>query len=107
MSLLDLLIYGKEHMEGEQNEISLLKTDTWKLLHKPVLNNYGCGWISQEKIWANGRILWHNGSNTMWYALLILAPEKNAVMAFATNDGAVQKAEKAFFLSAEEIASSL
>ena len=41
-------------------------------------------------------MIWHNGSNTMWYALLILLPVWNMVLAFATNDGAVRRAETAF-----------
>ena len=33
--------------------------------------------------------------NTLWYALMLL-PAKNTVLAFATNDGAIEEAEKAF-----------
>ena len=107
MSLFDLVTYGKEHLDEGQSDTSLLKAETWKLLHRPVLNNYACGWINQEKRWANGSILWHNGSNTLWYTLLILIPQKKSVLAFVTNDAAVRKAERAFFKAAEEIANEL
>ena len=48
-------------------------------------------------------MLWHNGSNTMWYALLILVPPRNMVLAFATNDGAIRRAETAFGELAREL----
>ena len=41
-------------------------------------------------------MLWHNGSNTMWYALPMLLPASDTVLAFATNDGATGTAETAF-----------
>ena len=48
-------------------------------------------------------MLWHNGSNTMWYALLMLLPASDTVLAFATNDGATGKAETAFVELAREL----
>ena len=38
---------------------------------------------------------WHNGSNTMWYALVVFIPEKNMVVAVTSNDGDSEKAEAA------------
>ncbi|MDE0348468.1 MAG: hypothetical protein OXM56_01985, partial [Gammaproteobacteria bacterium] len=53
---------------------------------------------------ASGRgVLWHNGSNTLWYALLMLLPARNTVLAFATNDGAIRVAETAFVKLAREL----
>ena len=48
-------------------------------------------------------MLWHNGSNTLWYALLMLLPARNTVLAFATNEGAIQAAETAFVELAREL----
>lgn len=45
----------------------------------------------------------HNGSNTLWYALLMLLPARNTVLAFATNDGAIRAAETAFVKPAREL----
>jgi len=42
-------------------------------------------------------MFWHNGSNTMWYALVSFVPEKNMVVAVAANDGDMAKAEAAAF----------
>ena len=38
---------------------------------------------------------WHNGSNTLWYALVVFIPEKNMVVAVTSNDGDIEKAEAA------------
>ena len=35
--------------------------------------------------WAGGNALMHNGSNTMWYLVMWLAPEKNFAVIAATN----------------------
>ena len=52
---------------------------------------------------TGGPVLWHNGSNTMWYALLVLVPSRSTVLAFATNDGAIRRAETAFSALAKEL----
>ena len=40
-------------------------------------------------------VYWHNGSNTMWYALVVFIPEKNMVVAVTSNDGDIEQAEAA------------
>ena len=45
-----------------------------------------CGWVVVKRGWAgNGPALMHNGSNTMWYLVMWLAPEKNFSVVVATN----------------------
>lgn len=105
MSLVDLLRYGKEHLDSTDS--SLLQRVTWDFLHQPNMSDYSCGWVVETETWAGGRTLWHNGSNTLWYSLLMLLPEKGSVLAFVTNDGAIAGAEKAFFKAAEQIGKSL
>ena len=51
-------------------------------------------------------MLWHNGSNTLWYPLLMLLPGRNTVLAFATNEGAIQTAEAAFVELVRELGGS-
>lgn len=107
MNLKDFVSYGREHLDGELGKGRFLNTHTWQRLHKPSMNDYAYGWVNAERDWAGGPVIWHNGSNMMWYALLILIPEKHAVLAFVTNNGAILKAEKAFTQAAEQIASEL
>ena len=41
--------------------------------------------MSVGRPWAGGKALTHSGSNTMWYLVLWLAPERNFAVAVATN----------------------
>lgn len=94
MSLQDLARYGQAHLTRDP---VLLSLETYEHLHTPRLNDYGYGWIIYDhREWAGGQAIWHNGSNTMWYALLALAPEKDMVIAIASNDGDIKKADPAF-----------
>lgn len=40
-------------------------------------------------------VYWHNGSNTMWYALVVFIPDKKMVVAVTSNDGDIKQAESA------------
>lgn len=96
MSLDDLCTYATEHMRGERGEGRLLSAETYKLLHKPELNRYAYGWIKKDpSAELPHTSYWHNGSNTMWYALVVFIPEKNMVIAVTSNDGDIDKAEAA------------
>ena len=75
----------------------------WERLHTPVLDDHARGWVRVARDWADGPVLWHNGSNTMWYALLMLQPASDTVLAFATNGGAIGTAETAFVELAREL----
>ncbi len=96
MTMADLARYGYEHLLGDKGEGALLSAKTYSELHRPFLENYAYGWVIVEEPWADGRMFWHNGSNTMWYALLMVLPEKNAVLVFVTNDGSIGKADEVF-----------
>lgn len=91
MSIGDLLAFGSAHLAGR-----------WPALRVPVLQDYACGWVVRSPQPRAYPLVWHNGSNTLWYCLLILAPTQRAVLAFATNDGAIRKAESSFFELAYE-----
>jgi hypothetical protein len=45
------------------------------------------GWGLQDRDWAAGPTLTHNGSNTMWYVVTWLAPKKDFAVLVATNQG--------------------
>lgn len=98
MSLAELCRYGQEHMDGESGKGKLLAAATYRRLHTPKLQNYAFGWVAPKKNrWVDERIVWHNGSNTMWYALVVQLPERNAIVAVTSNDGDVKGAESAAF----------
>ena len=103
MNLQDLIAYGRMHLDGELGTGNFLKIETWQRLHKPVIDDYAYGWVISKSLVGQDPVIWHNGSNTLWYALLILSPEMNTVLAFVTNVGRVQKAERAFIQAAKQI----
>jgi CubicO group peptidase (beta-lactamase class C family) len=97
MSLRDLSTYAKEHLRGDLGEGQLLSAETYKLLHAREFGPYSCGWIRrlEGKERPYYAVYWHNGSNTMWYALVVFIPEKNMVVAVTSNDGDIEQAEAA------------
>jgi CubicO group peptidase (beta-lactamase class C family) len=92
-SLDDLARFVMLHLRPRTN--GLLKAETVARLHTPLKGvkiedpsgNYACGWVVIERPWAGGTALMHNGSNTMWYVVMWLAPEKNFAVIAATNIG--------------------
>ncbi len=96
MTLGDLCTYATEHLRGDQGAGKLLSAETYKLLHTPELDQYACGWVRIEpNAGIPYTVYWHNGSNTMWYALVVFIPEKNMVVAVTANDGDIESAEAA------------
>lgn len=96
MTLEDLCLFANDQLRGELGHGQLLSAESYRLLHTPALNHYACGWIVDEP----GRSVpfttyWHNGSNTMWYALVAFIPETKMVVAVTSNDGDSVEAEGA------------
>ena len=50
-----------------------------------VTDDYGLGWVVQPLPDHNATLIWANGSNTFWYALLAMVPERDLVIAVALN----------------------
>jgi CubicO group peptidase (beta-lactamase class C family) len=87
-SLGDLAKYAAFHIAGARGKSTSLKSDMFKKLHSPVSgDDYALGWIVLERKWAGGRALMHNGSNTMFYIVVWMAPERNCAVIVATNIG--------------------
>jgi len=105
MSLLDLAKYTNDHMLGVKGKGLLLKADTYKRLHTPELESYAYGWVVfDEREWLPGPVIWHNGTNTAWFALTVFMPELNTVVSLASNDGDYLTSEKAAFKIVKEVA---
>lgn len=89
-SLGDLAKYAAFHMAGERGESKLLTAKSFEKLHSAITDNddYALGWIVLKRPWANGRALMHNGSNTTFYVVVWMAPDKNCAVIVASNIGA-------------------
>jgi CubicO group peptidase (beta-lactamase class C family) len=93
-SLDDLARYAMFHLQ--KSPTALLKRETLARLHaspegaeiKDAMDDYACGWVRLRRGWAGGPVLWHNGSNSSFYIVMWLAPEKNfSVIAVANIAG--------------------
>jgi CubicO group peptidase (beta-lactamase class C family) len=103
-SMGDLAKYAAFHMAGERGESKLLKAESFKKLHTAIPDNSdtALGWMELDRSWANGRALMHNGSNTMFYVVVWMAPEKNCAVIVASNIGM-----NSAFMGCDEAASNL
>jgi CubicO group peptidase (beta-lactamase class C family) len=84
-SLDDMARYTMIHLGHGAGE-TLLKPQSFRKLHAPPEGgDYACGWGTAKRGWAGGTALTHAGSNTMWFLVMWLAPEKNFSVIAATN----------------------
>lgn len=91
-SLRDWSKFIALHLQAARGDSKLLTAESFKRLHSPQpiddKSGYALGWIVLERPWANGSVLMHNGSNTMWYAVVWIAPKRGfAVMSIANLGG--------------------
>jgi CubicO group peptidase (beta-lactamase class C family) len=70
---------------------ALLKPESYARLHTPD-GEYAMGWLTGARDWAKGEapdarglVLTHAGSNTMWFCVAWLAPERDLAVIAATN----------------------
>ncbi|MEZ5301902.1 MAG: serine hydrolase domain-containing protein [Verrucomicrobiales bacterium] len=91
-SIGDLLRYALLHARRD----ALLKPETFAALHEPrgEGGDYALGWIVTERAWAGGKTLFHNGTNTMNFAVMWVSPKRGIAAVAATNMGG-KDAEKA------------
>jgi CubicO group peptidase (beta-lactamase class C family) len=87
-TMADWARFGAQHMPEVKRETRLLKPATLQKLHTPPKGDlYAGGWGAIERPWAGGIALTHAGSNTMWYAIIWVAPVRNVALLVATNAG--------------------
>ena len=92
-SVTDLARYARLHLTREKN--GLLSVESLKYLHTPDEGrDYALGWGVTERKWAGGTALTHTGSNTMFYAVIWLAPEKDFAAVAMCNLGGSEGFER-------------
>jgi CubicO group peptidase (beta-lactamase class C family) len=93
LSVEDLAAWVREHMNGESGAGLLLSADSYRRLHHVVGDRYGLGWVDDRAQFADGeRLVWHNGSNGMWYAMIGFFPERRFGVVVVTNGGGAGEA---------------
>lgn len=77
-----------------------LSQENLKHLHRVVEESlvgdseYACGWIPLKRKWSSGDILYHNGSNTYWYAVAFVALDEGMSF-FAAANGFSKESQEA------------
>jgi len=78
---------------GADRDKPLLKSSSLLALHQPQKGaDYAFGWVVTKRDWAPGPAIWHNGTNTMWYAVTWMAPEIQFAVLVTCNHGGGAKA---------------
>ncbi len=86
MSLADLLTWGTAHQAACSGvDETLLPQAECLQMRASVQETHGYGWVTQFAEAYDQPVVWHNGSNTMWYAILIMFPDSNLSVAAAMN----------------------
>ncbi|MCR9137625.1 MAG: beta-lactamase family protein [Alphaproteobacteria bacterium] len=85
LSLADLVRWGQAHLSACRGEMpGFLTAASCREMRTVIADDYGLGWVVSSA--EDGTpLLWHNGSNSMWYAMLVLLPEHDLVLAVTTN----------------------
>lgn len=87
VSLADYVPFIADHLAGARGEDGLVTAATYEVLHTSISEgNYALGWAVLRGD-DGSRILAHDGSNTLWYTLLVLTPDKNEALVVVTNGG--------------------
>lgn len=87
-SIWDFARFAQFHLRGARGDAQLLKKITFDILHEPhPAQDYAMGWRRLEREWAKDYVLMHDGSNTINFATLWVAPEVNFAAMAATNIG--------------------
>jgi len=82
----DLAQYAAAHAREGRGAHPLLKPESFAKLHSVGEGeDYAMGWGVTKRGWAGGTTLTHNGSNKMWFAVMWVAPAKDAAFVAATN----------------------
>ncbi len=85
-SLEDWARFVALHLAAARGEARLLEPTTFAALQRPV-GTYAMGWGLGERGWARGRVLTHSGSNTHWFAVVWIAPERDLALLAVSNRG--------------------
>jgi CubicO group peptidase (beta-lactamase class C family) len=85
LSIVDCARYAAFHLAVARGEISALRGYRDELYEPPAGGNYAMGWIVQQRPWAKGKVITHAGSNTMFFTVIWIAPERNFACVVSTN----------------------
>lgn len=86
-TVADWARFASLHLGHFPKDMPLQRDDLKTMITEPESGNYSAGWLLFDRPWAKGRALMHNGSNTMWYSVVWVAPKLDQAFLVATNTG--------------------
>lgn len=109
-SISDFARFAWFHLRGARANATLLQADSFQKMHNdPYGQGYAMGWVVKARDRIDSRTLLHAGTNTCFYAVIYIVPEKNFAMVITTNSGdplasttcseTIEKLIEAFFVS--------
>jgi CubicO group peptidase (beta-lactamase class C family) len=92
-SVADWMKYARVHMKNAGPDAAYLKPESFAALHTPEPGiggsgaDYACGWVVRRPPWGKDgeRVIWHNGSNTHWYAEMWIDQARGLVVLVGSN----------------------
>lgn len=99
-SIQDWARFVQDQLRGARGEPALLKPATYQKLQTPPFGgDSALGWLSVERSWGGGKVLNHGGDNTMNFANVWIAPQRNFAILVCVN----QSGETAFQATDEAV----
>lgn len=87
-TIQDWAKFVADQLRGARGEPALLKNSTYQVLHTPHFGgDYGLGWIVVKRDWGGGTVLNHGGCNTMNFANVWIAPQRDFAVLVCINQG--------------------
>jgi CubicO group peptidase (beta-lactamase class C family) len=94
-TIQDWARFVQDQLRGDRGEPALLAPESYQQLHAPAAGgDYAMGWIAVERSWGGGRVYNHGGDNTMNFANVWMAPQRDFAILVCVNQGG-QKAFEA------------
>jgi len=104
ISLEDWSKFAQDQLDGALGHGKLLQQATYKALQTPVAENYALGWGTALNSDGSLKSLTHEGSNGVWFAGIVIYPEKRTIILATTNFGGAvaQKSVEDFVVGMEK-----
>ncbi len=98
-TIQDWAKFIQDQLRGAPGEPALLQPGSYQILHTPPFGgDYALGWIVVEREWGGGTVFNHAGDNTMNFANVWIAPQRDFAILVCVNqsgDSAFQATDEA------------
>lgn len=87
-SLADWARFAAVHLDDRHPLISPTTREHLQSISRELEmagQTYACGWIVLSRNWSAGPVLAHDGSNTLWYSKIFVAPRERVAYLVAAN----------------------